>query len=156
MALNAQQPESELPFGTTDKRTGRILRPKWLRRSQLKQGHPPTRTHRSKVVSILAHKLLTHEGKDQIPTFDKGIITCKFKCYCDISYIGLTTRQLNTRLSGPGTGFTFVRGQQATMMNAQVSFLLTLGIAQLERQIYRGHNNRSKNKLYLHALISYL
>ena len=42
----------------------------------------------------LINLLLTPEGKDQISTFNKIMVTYQFKCYCDNSYICLTTRQL--------------------------------------------------------------
>ena len=41
--------------------------------------------------------LLTPQGKDQISKFDKSMVVYQFKCYCDNSYIGQTTRQLKKR-----------------------------------------------------------
>ena len=38
--------------------------------------------------------MLTPEGKDLIPTFNKSMVIYQLKCYCNNSYIGLTTRQL--------------------------------------------------------------
>ena len=45
-------------------------------------------------VIFTSNPLLTPAGKDLIPKFDKSMVIYQYKCYCDSSYIGLTSRQL--------------------------------------------------------------
>ena len=49
-------------------------------------------------VIFTTRPLLVPEGKDLIPKFDKSMVIYQFDCYCDNSYIGLTTRQLKKRV----------------------------------------------------------
>ena len=49
-------------------------------------------------VVFTSSPMLTPQGKDQIPTFNKNMVIYQLKCYCDNSYIGLTTRQLKKRV----------------------------------------------------------
>ena len=49
-------------------------------------------------VIFTSNPLLTPAGKDLIPKFDKSMVIYQYKCYCDSSYIGLTSRQLKKRI----------------------------------------------------------
>ena len=49
-------------------------------------------------VTFTSKPLLIPAGKDLIPKFDKSMVIYQYKCYCDSSYIGLTSRQLKKRI----------------------------------------------------------
>ena len=50
-------------------------------------------------VVFISSPMLAPEGKENIPTFNISMVIYQYKCYCDNSYIGLTSRQLKKRVT---------------------------------------------------------
>ena len=50
-------------------------------------------------IIFVSKPVISLKLKDPIPTLNKSCIVYKFKCFCDKSYIGQTTRHLRTRLN---------------------------------------------------------
>ena len=49
-------------------------------------------------VIFTSKPLVTQNDKGSIPNFDKAMVVYQLKCYCENSYIGLTSRQVNKRV----------------------------------------------------------
>ena len=76
-------------------------------------------------VIFTSKSFLTPRRKDQISKFDKNIVIYQFDSYCDISYIGLTTRQLKNSVKDhiPTCVYNFLMSAEKEIENKSVKIL---------------------------------
>ena len=76
-------------------------------------------------IMFTSSPLLTPKGKHQISKFDKRMVISQFDCYCDNSYIGLTTRQFKKRVKEhiPTCVDKFLRSSKKEKENKYVKML---------------------------------